>query len=148
MMRNEGLQPGNYAIRIRADYPGGVGPYVSYSNWIKFVVYSPPVIPPPTSDSLVIPNVITPNNDGNNDLFVIGNIMSWPTTRSVRIFNRWGHIVYDNEMYDNNSPFDGTDKSGKKLADGTYFYTIEVVNEPTNARETHTGTVTLIGGNQ
>ena len=148
MMRNEGLQPGNYAIRIRADYPGGVGPYVSYSNWIKFVVYSPPVIPPPTSDSLMIPNVITPNNDGTNDLFVIGNIMSWPTTRSVRIFNRWGHIVYENDLYDNNNPFDGTDKSGKKLADGTYFYTIEVVNEPTNTRETHTGTVTLMGGNQ
>ena len=96
----------------------------------------------------MIPNVITPNNDGTNDLFVIGNIMSWPTTRSVRIFNRWGHIVYENDLYDNNNPFDGTDKSGKKLADGTYFYTIEVVNEPTNTRETHTGTVTLMGGNQ
>ena len=148
MMLNQGLAAGNYAIRIRADYPGGTaGPYVSYSNWIKFAVYTPPPIPPEPSDTLMIPNVITPNNDGTNDFFVIGNIMSWPTTRNVRIFNRWGHIVYENEMYDNNMAWDGTDKSGKKLADGTYFYTIEVANEPTNARETHTGTVTIMGGN-
>jgi gliding motility-associated-like protein len=147
LMRNEGLDPGKYAIRIRADYPGGAGPYVSYSNWLKFEVYEPPVIPPPGSDSIRVPNVITPNNDGTNDLFTIENIMSWPTTRSVRIFNRWGHIVYENEMYDNSTPWDGTDKSGSKLADGTYFYSIEVVNQPVNKREVHTGTVTLMGGN-
>lgn len=147
MMLNENLQPGNYAIRIKADYPGGAGPYTAYSNWIKFVVYEPPVVPPPTSDSLVVPNVLTPNNDGVNDFFEIENIMSWPTTRHVRIFNRWGGIVYENEMYDNNMPWDGTDKSGKKLSDGTYFYTIEVVNQPTNKSEIYTGNVTLIGSN-
>lgn len=147
MMLNESLQPGNYAIRIKADYPGGTGPYTAYSNWIKFVVYEPIVPPPPDSDTLLIPNVITPNNDGTNDFFVIANIMTWPTTRHVRIFNRWGHVVYDNDMYDNNTPWDGTDKSGNKLADGTYFYTIEVVNQPINKSEIHNGTVTIMAGN-
>ena len=146
MMINQGLQPGDYAARIRAEYPGGSGPYTALSNWIRWTIYEPPVIPPAPSDTLRIPNVITPNGDGNNDLFKIDNIDTWPTTRSVTIFNRWGGIVYQTDSYSNANPWDGTDQTGKQLADGVYFYTIEVFNQPTNKRETHTGTVTILTG--
>lgn len=42
--------------------------------------------------SVFIPNLFTPNNDGNNDVFKVygSNIVSL----DLRIYNRWGEIVY------------------------------------------------------
>ena len=70
-------------------------------------------------DSLVFPNVITPNGDGHNDYFDITNLSpdSYPNCY-LRIFNRWGKKVYEKENY-----YPVNDKwDGKGLPDGTYFY--------------------------
>ena len=63
------------------------------------------------------PNVITPNNDGINDLFEIDNL---PENTEVIILNRWGNIVFSSTNYQNN--WDGKDNSGKALVDGVYAY--------------------------
>jgi gliding motility-associated-like protein len=66
------------------------------------------------STNLVIPNIFTPNNDGKNDLFVIGALESYPGSQLL-IFNRWGNEVYRADNYLNNW-------NGSGLAEGTYYY--------------------------
>lgn len=73
------------------------------------------VLPP---CNVIIPNIITPNNDGANDYFKIGNI-EYHSNTSVIIFDRWGKKVYDNKNYNNEWKAEG-------LPDGTYFYIIDV----------------------
>ncbi|MBS1939856.1 MAG: gliding motility-associated C-terminal domain-containing protein, partial [Bacteroidetes bacterium] len=62
-----------------------------------------------------VPNVITPNNDGVNDAWVISGLAR--SGSSVRVFNRWGNLVYSSANYANNW-------KAKDLPDGTYFYEV------------------------
>ena len=65
----------------------------------------------------LIPNIITPNGDEINDLFIIDNIFLFPGS-NLRIWNRWGAMVYESSDYAGETkPFDG-----KGLSEGTYFY--------------------------
>ncbi|MBM78612.1 MAG: hypothetical protein CL846_09025 [Crocinitomicaceae bacterium] len=70
-------------------------------------------------EPIVIPNVITPNNDMNNDLFYVQGIND---RFSLKIMNRWGNVVYESSSYENN--WDGRTNSGINLSDGTYFYVL------------------------
>jgi gliding motility-associated-like protein len=69
---------------------------------------------------LEIPNIITINNDGINDLFVPIKIMNIEKTYT-RIFNRWGNLVYETDKL--NIEWDGKYK-GQTVADGVYYYII------------------------
>src|SRR5680860_34641 len=76
-------------------------------------------------------NVVTPNNDGVHDFLMISGLDIRPDN-SIKIFNRWGVLVYETESYDSDgNHFDGTSKSratmGKeeKLPSGTYFYMLK-----------------------
>ena len=69
--------------------------------------------------SLIIPTLITPNLDGNNDFFVIKGIESLGET-SLTIFNRWGARVFENKNYDN--LWNGVDDKENPLPEDTYFY--------------------------
>lgn len=68
--------------------------------------------------SLILPNIITPNNDGINDVFTVKatNLCSF----SCQIVNRWGVLVA--ELYEPNQSWNGTAKSGAELPDGIYYY--------------------------
>jgi gliding motility-associated-like protein len=78
---------------------------------------------------IVIHNVITPNGDGKNDTWIIDCIENYPEN-SVQIFNRWGDLVNSFDRYDNtNSVWKGTNKNGKLLPDGTYYYVLQIKNE-------------------
>jgi gliding motility-associated-like protein/uncharacterized repeat protein (TIGR01451 family) len=70
---------------------------------------------------LFIPNVITPNGDGKNDLFVVVGLSQYPGS-TLRVYNRWGSEVYQSQSYNN-------DWGGSGLNDGTYYY-ILIVNTP------------------
>ena len=75
---------------------------------------------------LEIYNVITPNGDGMNDKWVIGGLEEFPNNE-VLIFNRWGDKIHYYENYNNsNIVWDGTDKHGNRVPDGTYFYIIKI----------------------
>ncbi|PWH86773.1 PKD domain-containing protein [Brumimicrobium oceani] len=71
---------------------------------------------------LEIPNVFTPNNDGVNDGFYINYIAAYETITEfeIVILNRWGTVVKTYSEPD--FIWDGTNKSGNKVSDGTYFY--------------------------
>jgi gliding motility-associated-like protein len=68
------------------------------------------------------PNIITPNNDGTNDVFFIPCLSGglYPNNR-VTIFNEWGAVVFDESPYSN--VWQGTYK-GQDLPVGTYYYVI------------------------
>lgn len=71
-----------------------------------------------------VPNIITPNSDGLNDLFVpIEN--RFVQDIDLKVFNRWGGIVF--ETKDPAILWNGTHQDTKQpLLGGTYYYTIVV----------------------
>ncbi len=74
--------------------------------------------------SLELPNVFTPNGDGNNDRFIPVNVNDLADIEII-IYNRWGNIVYENTDLDNfiESGWDGTHKdNGQLCSQGVYFY--------------------------
>jgi gliding motility-associated-like protein len=87
---------------------------------------------------LIIPNVFTPNSDGVNDFFVVDGLERYPNTL-LQVFNRWGQVVYENENYDNS--WDGTNMSGAKVSDGTYYFIIRYTR--LDELEDVTGTVNI-----
>jgi gliding motility-associated-like protein len=72
--------------------------------------------------NLIIPTLITPNLDGNNDYFVIKGIESFGQT-SLTVFNRWGAKVYESNKYDNS--WEGVDDNENPLPEDTYFYILK-----------------------
>ena len=81
----------------------------------------------PTEEfSYTLPNVITPNGDGFNDVFepkVTG--LSLITGAKTVIFNRWGNILHDTD--DPLIQWDGKSKQTKMdCPSGTYFYVTDI----------------------
>jgi len=74
-----------------------------------------------------IPNTSTPNGDGVNDFWSIPPLSNYPNC-SVKIYTRYGQLVYDTKGYGN--PWDGTYK-GKQLPVSTYYYIIKLDNKKT-----------------
>ncbi|MEE1944980.1 MBG domain-containing protein [Pedobacter sp. KR3-3] len=66
-------------------------------------------------------NILTPNNDGYNDKWIIDNIDFYPNNE-VTVFDRAGRIVYKKKGYDNS--WDGT-VNGSPLSENTYYYVID-----------------------
>jgi gliding motility-associated-like protein len=70
---------------------------------------------------LIVPSVITPNNDGLNDFFNIpGTEGQGPI--DIVIFNRWGNQVYSTDDYQND--WQGKDDRNRELPADTYFYIV------------------------
>lgn len=84
-------------------------------------------------DTILIPNIFTPNTDGENDFFEIKNL---PDNSTTQIFNRWGIKIFETNK--SNIFWDGRTTSGNTSADGTYFYII------TTEEKTYKGFLQLI----
>ena len=74
-------------------------------------------------DDYDVPNVITPNGDGVNDVLVFFDEIF--SEYSVTIFNRWGNKVYTVKNQKGVFVWDGSDGNQNFLEDGVYFYTLE-----------------------
>src|SRR5690554_4179597 len=73
-----------------------------------------------TTETCIIPQVITPNGDGNNDSFDL----TGHDVNSLEIFNRNGIKVYSFKgSY--TKQFEGISDNGKELPTGTYFYVMK-----------------------
>ncbi len=72
-----------------------------------------------------LPNTFTPNGDGDNDLFTPILPYFFIDHINIRIFNRWGVLVF--ETSDPMINWDGRNmKNGKEVEEGTYHYVCEV----------------------
>lgn len=65
---------------------------------------------------LIIPNVVSANDDGVNDIFFITNIDQYPENE-VYVYNRWGWLVFSAKGYQN-------DWTPSHLVEGVYFYVV------------------------
>ncbi|MCH8317856.1 MAG: gliding motility-associated C-terminal domain-containing protein, partial [Bacteroidetes bacterium] len=79
---------------------------------------------------LIIYNGFSPNLDDINDSWEIeSNRSCSPDKVKVIIYNRWGDVVWEDEKVDYSKIiWDGTNKNGRPLPDGTYYYIIEITN--------------------
>jgi gliding motility-associated-like protein len=72
-----------------------------------------------------LPNVITPNGDGNNDVFHPLLPYKYVSRVDLTVMNRWGNVLFET-----NDPFIGWDgkdqKTGRPVVDGVYFYLCRV----------------------
>lgn len=66
-------------------------------------------------------DAFTPNGDAINDKWLVTSGGACTRQVMVKVFNRYGDVVYSNENYQND--WNGTYK-GKPVADGTYYYAI------------------------
>lgn len=84
--------------------------------------------------SIEIPNVFTPNNDGINDFWTI------PYLKNIELFivNRWGNKIFEHKKNEQNPQWNGTDKNGFDCEEGIYFYKIVKTNK------TYTGFIQLV----
>jgi gliding motility-associated-like protein/uncharacterized repeat protein (TIGR01451 family) len=77
--------------------------------------------------SLFIPQGFSPNDDQNNDRFVIKGLTGVENTFTV--YNRWGNKVYSKNNYDNTwagYPNVAGTLGNEKLPPGTYYYILEL----------------------
>ncbi|MCS7298038.1 MAG: gliding motility-associated C-terminal domain-containing protein [Bacteroidia bacterium] len=87
-----------------------------------------------------IPNAFSPNGDGINDVYEVRTFgLQRPR---VRIYDRWGALVFDNQG-DMNRHWDGTYR-GVPVPEDAYTVVIEGVLPPTDKPIRRTGTVTVV----
>ncbi len=96
--------------------------------------------------SIYIPNAFNPNSTNGNNVFTIHGGQDVNIVRSVRIFNRWGEVIYSDQNFSTDNPlrgsWDGSFRS-KAAQSGVYVYIFEV-EFIDGYTETFSGDVTLL----
>ena len=105
------------------------------------------VVNEPEPISIVeIPNIISPNNDGENDEWIIVSNDEEVIINSVRVFDRWGNMVFSFEgpvsAKDNTISWDGTYKN-QQLLPGVYVYFLDFDQDGRQNR-IRSGDITII----
>lgn len=98
------------------------GTFTAWIVWEGGCETTYPVTVPSVAEDL-LPTVITPNGDGDNDRLVF-DLCSPGSTGPVRltVFNRWGYVVYRNEDYRGDWPASSADAPSP----GQYYYILRV----------------------
>lgn len=119
------LPAGTYSVLVVSHYIGSGSSVPDDTVSITNIVINGSTEPCQIS----VYNGISPNNDGNNDFFLIENIEQFADNR-VEIYNRWGQKLFETKGYNNTSNnWKGTLKDGGETApSGTYFYIIDLGN--------------------
>ncbi|MPM16304.1 hypothetical protein SDC9_62682 [bioreactor metagenome] len=93
--------------------------------------------------TLYIPNAFSPNGDGRNDFFMPYGISVNTDYYEMRIYNRWGNLVF--MTTDINTPWDGNIKGIVKKEKTQDVYTYEIkLKDATNIIHKYRGKVIVI----
>nr|HPR33350.1 gliding motility-associated C-terminal domain-containing protein [Prolixibacteraceae bacterium] len=81
----------------------------------------------------LVPEGFSPNGDGINDFLIIENIEKYKYNRFV-VFNRWGNIVYEKDLYNNDEPWNGVANKGIRIGSGplpagVYLFILDLGDE-------------------
>jgi gliding motility-associated-like protein len=90
-----------------------------------------PAPPPCSEEDVVISKAITPNGDQWNEYFEVTGIETCGFVIDVKIFNRWGALIYESGNYQNN--WSGTASkasvgNSNSVPTGTYYYILNLKN--------------------
>jgi gliding motility-associated-like protein len=100
---------------------------------------TPFVIP---QTDIIIAGGFSPNQDGFNDKWII--VRPYGTTIEVKVFNRWGNIVYQNGNYMNEWDSRGQQNfAGEFVSEGTYFYLVSAI-KPDGTKQNFNGSLTIV----
>ena len=97
------------------------------------------------NNTVINTNAFSPNGDGINDVvtFDIPNLLQ-NNDNKVYFINRWGDVIREYDNYNNvDVAWDGKNKNGIDLPEGTYFYIIEIPSQDYKA----SGWIQLIRNN-
>ncbi len=86
-------------------------------------------------------SIITPNNDGENDEFIIACAYRL-FDNELTIFNRWGELVYQAAGYNND--WAGFSLDNETLPAGGYFYVFEYTDPSSGAIQQLKGHITIL----
>ena len=94
---------------------------------------------------LEVPNVISPNDDGTNDEWIIVTNDEELVINSVKIYDRWGNMVFTvDEAFtpiNTNITWDGR-LNGKDIIPGVYVYMINFIQD--GRVKTRSGDITIL----
>lgn len=88
--------------------------------------------------TIIIPDGISPNGDGQNDEWLIDGIEMFPNC-NVEVYNRWGELLFQSPGYKEH--WKGTYR-GQDLPVGTYYYIIDL-GDPLYP-DAYTGPITIL----
>lgn len=96
------------------------------------------------TENYFVPNTFSPNGDGMNDVFFPRGV-GLASIQSMKIFNRWGQLLFDRRNFSANDPAMGWNGKvgGKSVPPDVYVYIIEFVCENSQIIPM-TGNITLI----
>ena len=124
-------EPGSYPVELVVTNADGCQDSISWMVQIDgvFTCYAP--------------SAFTPNGDGNNDFFFLQGESLDDENFELRIFDRWGGIVFSSNTY--TATWDGLLNGGTKPAKSdVYIWRVETRNGITGERVELKGHVTLL----
>jgi gliding motility-associated-like protein len=95
---------------------------------------------------LYIPNAFSPNEDGFNDKFTAFSGISVQDIALLKIFDRWGNLVYVERNFPHSDPGFGWDGqfNGKLAEAGVYTYVFEIQFIDNLPPRQYSGDITLL----
>ena len=115
--------PENSITEVFGLSPGLTSLYLTISNGLCSPITDEIII---EVKGFNIPTVFSPNGDGLNETFEIKGLENLPEVK-IRIYDDWGMELYSSQSYKNE--WNGTFPSGRWIADGTYYYALEIEEE-------------------
>jgi gliding motility-associated-like protein len=94
--------------------------------------------------SVYLPNAFSPNQDGINDTF-FPHLSCEPASYALRIFDRWGRLVFQSSAPGLSGGWDGTSR-GQACAQGMYIFTLEIqfLEVETSSKQLYSGEINLL----
>ncbi len=136
------------AISKKCETPRGILGATTRQEFLVSECDSTLIDPPgvPTA-AIFLPNVFSPDDDGKNDFFTpFVDLGGEPTVELLRIYDRWGGLVFEKKDFQPNNEPEGWNGSwanlGKKVANGVYVFYCQI-GFANGSRLTKTGNVTV-----
>ncbi|OWY22196.1 PKD domain-containing protein [Sphingobacteriales bacterium UPWRP_1] len=117
-------QPGTYSVTVTDAFGCSASAQAAVASVCK--------------SALVFPTAFSPNNDGENDIFL--PFAQFIDTYEFKIYNRWGKLLYESDEIDDG--WDGT-QNGEVQPIGVYVW-YAVYTDESGTQTTAQGNVTLI----
>lgn len=136
------LNPGNLIAQVSPEQTTSYTLTIYFGDCVEIRTVTVEVIADP---ELYIANMFSPNNDGNNDDFLIQSDPDQDIIiNSFLIYDRWGNLVFEAEDFKTNSTewaWDGT-FNGKVVNPGVFIYLVRYTHN--NSELVKHGTITLV----